>query len=269
MQVREWLAKQGYPLEYEAARVLRGAGFRTLQGWSYRDVDEAGLVQAREIDVYATLRGRVGGTYDEDEADAAVFTVTVEAKQSTAPWVVLTNEHPPEWTPIVSPWMEQILREAKVEPGAVFPLPERVGFWVKTADRSNDPAYEALMQATNAAAASVYRSSFQSPPEWALPVVVMRDALFTLGYTKRGAEVLEPVPWCRLVWHGAASFSKPTVVDVVTRSHWRTYVRELKAAVATLLKGVDKHRMDERIKEGRERAKRSAEVEARMKAKRE
>ena len=35
----EWLQTQGYPLEYETARVMRRAGFRVEQGRHWMDAD--------------------------------------------------------------------------------------------------------------------------------------------------------------------------------------------------------------------------------------
>ena len=237
--VRDWLRIQGYPLEYEAARVLRAAGFRTIQGWSYRDVDELGFTKAREIDVFATWEGKS----DKDSYHVR-FSVAVEAKHMTAPWVVLTTSHPADWTPIATWWMVDLLEKAGVSPQIAFPLPPDVGFAVKTATpKGADVAREALMQATNAAAGAIARGERGGPPpEWALPVVVVRGALFTLGYTRRGAETLQEVPWCRMVWHGADAFDKPTLVDVVTRSHWRQYVRDLHATTSKIIKRIDDHR---------------------------
>jgi hypothetical protein len=241
-QVHEWLRVQGYPLEYEAARVLRAAGFRTIQGWSYRGED-GGLVKAREIDVLASWDGTV--SEDDSRPDQrARFSVAVECKHMTAPRVVLTTAHPPDWTPLTSAWMDQILRPAHLSAAEWFPLGAEVGFSVKTAAKGQDTAREALMQATNAASVAARRSSAiagRQRPEWALPVVVVRGPLFTLGYDDSGSEALRQVPWCRLVWHGAESVDEPTLVDVVTKDHWNTYVRQLAVTARGIISRVDEH----------------------------
>ncbi len=260
-RVRTWLLRQGYPLEYEAARVLRGAGFETIQGWSYRDEDEAGMVRAREIDVLATLTGREP-LYPQEEGAKSRFSVAIECKHMTAPWLVLTTAHPPAWEPVVSDWMEILVRQAKLSTAAAFPLAPEVGFSVKTAG-DKDVAHASLMQATNAASAACVQRPPGSPPQWALPLVVVRGDLFTLGYDRRGRESLTEVPWCRLVWHGADAISFPTVVDVVTRPHLRAYARQLKKTAADVLRAIDAYRVSELEAQGRRRAQATHAREAR------
>jgi len=260
-KVRTWLRRQGYPLEYEAARVLRGAGFETIQGWSYRDEDEAGMVRAREIDVLATLTGREP-LYPQDEGVSSRFSAAVECKHMTAPWLVLTTAHAPAWKPVVSDWMDVLVRQAKLSAVAAFPLPSEVGFSVKTAG-DKDVAHTSLMQATNAASAACVQRPPGSPPQWALPLVVVRGDLFTLGYDRRGRESLMEAPWCRLVWHGADAISFPTVVDVVTQPYLRAYARQLKKTAADVLRAIDAQRASELDAEGRRRAQQTHAREAR------
>jgi hypothetical protein len=260
-KVRTWLGRQGYPLEFEAARVLRSVGFETIQGWSYRDEDEAGMVRAREIDVLATLSGK-DPLFPGHEGERSRFSVAVECKHMTAPWLVLTTAHPPVWRPVVSNWMELLVNEARFSAAGAFPLPPEVGFSVKTAG-DKDVAHASLMQATNAASAASVERPGGWPPEWALPLVVVRGDLFTLGYNSRGRESLTEVPWCRLVWHGADAVSFPTVVDVVTRSHLRTYARDLKRTAAAVLRAIDAYRAGVLAAEGRRRAELTHAREAR------
>lgn len=264
-KVRGWLGLQGYPLEYEAARILRAEGFRAVQGWSYR-VEDDGLVKAREIDILASWDGTVSMSMDDRPPDLpARFSVAVECKYMTAPWVVLTTAHPPEWRPLCSQWMEQLLRAAHLSAAEWFELGPEVGFSVKTAAKGQDVAHEALMQATNAASAAALRSSAQAGrqrPEWALPVVVVRGSLFTLGYDDAGAEALRQVRWCRLVWHGADSVDEPTLVDVVTRDHWETYVRQLGETARGITGRIDEHRANEKAGWLRKMAEQQAAREA-------
>jgi hypothetical protein len=264
-QVHEWLRVQGYPLEYEAARVLRAGGFRTVQGWSYRG-EHDGLVKAREIDILGSWDGTVSEE-DGPPHQRARFSVAVECKHMTAPWVVLTTAHPPDWTPLTSVWMNQILREAHLSSAEWFPLEAVVGFSVKTAAaKGQDVAREALMQATNAASAAARKSSDGSGrqrPEWTLPVVVVRGSLFTLGYDDSGVEALRKVTWCRLVWHGADSVDEPTLVDVVTQHHWETYVRELGVTIRGIISRVDEHRSSEQAAWRKRQAEAQAARDAR------
>lgn len=48
--MREWLVKEGYPLEYETARELTRAGYKAWQGRYYVDTEDK---THRELDVRA------------------------------------------------------------------------------------------------------------------------------------------------------------------------------------------------------------------------
>jgi hypothetical protein len=111
---------------------------------------------------------------------------------------------------------------------------------VIAAGRSRRPRH-----AASAAARKSSDGSGRQRPEWALPVVAVRGSLFTLGYDDSGAEALRQVVSCRLVWHGADSVDEPTLVDVVTRDHWDTYVRQLAATARGIISRVDEHRSNE------------------------
>lgn len=264
-QVHDWLRLQGYPLEYQAARVLRAEGFRTVQGWSYHGEDE-GTIKTREIDILASWDGTASMTTDRQDVYAR-FSVAVECKHMTAPWVVLTTAHPPKWTPLVSNWMRDVLQQAHLPIAEWFPLGAEVGFSVKTAAvKGPDVAREALMQATNAAsAAAQWSSQFsgRNRPEWIVPVVVVRGSLFTLGYDDSGVETLREVTWSRLVWHGADTIDEPTLVDVVTRDHWENYVRELGVTARGIISRVDEHRSNEQAAWRRQQAEAQTARDAR------
>ena len=249
--VREWLAKQGYPLEYEAARELRRAGFRTLQGWSYRD-EQAGDIKARELDVMAFMDGAVP---DDHPDQRARVTLAVECKHATGPWVVLTSRHPPDWTPLATQWMESLLRQAGVSVADLLPLPSATGFSVSMANpKGEGVAREAVTQATNGARAVIERGPYGgSPPELAVPVVVVRGALFTLGYDDAGGEHLDAVPWIRMVWHGSPNLDAPTLVDVVTSEYWVEHVESLRSTSVQVLSRVDSGRADVLAREAAER----------------
>jgi hypothetical protein len=263
-RVREWLKQQGYPLEFEAARILRSAGFLTVQGWSYPSTDERGVIKARDVDVIAAWVGP--NAEDTTVPRAGRFIVAVEAKHLTSPWVVLTSTNPTHWKPLASEMMTHYFSRLGINPAEELTLPHRTGFAVKTIGSGQDVAYEALTKATSAALAAVDDADdpySRYTPRWALPVVVVRDDLFTLGYDDEGLEILESVPWCRLVWHGTIGFRSPTLVDVVTRDHWPTYVAELRAVASRVVDRVE----EERQRRHEETATLRAAQEARRAAK--
>ena len=79
-KIREWLDKQGYPLEMRVASTFRNAGFDVTQSHFYTD-PETGM--QREIDVVARFPEATGGLN---------LTFTVECKKSPdKPWLLFTS----------------------------------------------------------------------------------------------------------------------------------------------------------------------------------
>jgi hypothetical protein len=78
-KVREWLEKQGFALEMQAASAFRAAGFDVKQSSYYTDAETQ---KPREIDVQAQLRS-FSGLVD--------VKFVVECKSGSKPWVLLCS----------------------------------------------------------------------------------------------------------------------------------------------------------------------------------
>jgi hypothetical protein len=88
-KVREWLEKQGYSLEMEAASEFRKVGFEVTQSSYYIDPETA---KPREIDVEAISGSSLGFV------DVRFFI----CKSSDKPWVLLCSpRHTPELQPLL------------------------------------------------------------------------------------------------------------------------------------------------------------------------
>lgn len=88
-KVREWLSKQGYPLELEVGRQLRSAGFHDVyHGRFFRDPVTG---KWRENDLLAVRH--IFQERREGPVEAPLITVqfVIECKRSTKPWVVLAS----------------------------------------------------------------------------------------------------------------------------------------------------------------------------------
>jgi hypothetical protein len=81
-EVSNWLAHEGYPLEFRVAHRFREAGFRVLQGMHIPDVDSG---KAREIDVIGLKSLEMGET-------TFYFVCLIECKWSKSkPWVLFSS----------------------------------------------------------------------------------------------------------------------------------------------------------------------------------
>lgn len=225
--VAAWLKTQGYPLEYETARILRSAGFRVEQGRHWMDTDPfSDEPVPREIDVLATAAP------DDWPAKrgAAAVQLVVECKHGTGPWIVMAGSRGAATMGellIGERGLRKWADERRTLPGLLGSR-RPIGFGV-TEKRHPDAApaaYEAVMEATRAA----YKVRSTDWPLWVLPVVVVDGALLALSYDGEGHESLREVERARLSWSGAALRSsggmlggsvmrqEPVLVEIVQRS---------------------------------------------------
>ena len=230
--VLDWLRKGGYPIEYEVARQLRGAGFSVEQGRHYPDTIEAG--KSRDVDVLALFR------HAESDRTVNVMPV-VECKAARGKaWVVLTTDaaEPGPWEPVATPTLAYALGEMPQLLPLALPLSRPYGYSVIEArdpdqsdqkrDRPRDLAHNALEQVMSAAVGIVQGQG--DDETLMIPIVVTEAQLFRLTITEPGKEDLSAVDWYRVRWHGAQTFQKPTSIDVVNRQFLSEYGQLMKEA---------------------------------------
>lgn len=230
--VREWLRGEGYPLEYETAREMARVGYRPWQGRYYRDPETADY---REVDVQAV----------EPDSGGAHPTVWIlaECKHNTKPWLVLTHRaalpagYGANFAVVAGLDREILTHAAGTAAGYLVNPPARFGYSVVQAISGPDVPFAALQTITKAAWARVHQNPHSAGI--ALPFIVVDGSLYQLGFEDDGSEVLEPVLWQRVVWHGSwrpeeESETRGVQVDVVTRGHLPVYLRELRAATQAL-----------------------------------
>lgn len=207
--VEKWLDEQGYPLEYEAARILQKSGYRAWQGIHYR-ATEAGERKTREIDVVASEPPLEG-------VPRAIVELVVEAKHTHEPWLILTSQIQSDRAVVQEGWL---LKSPQAEgplhamaQGEAVPfllqLPPRHGFnavqTIKTGDpQKSNPAYAALQAVVSASVARLKQWS-RDLPAIVFPVIVLGGSLVQLGYGEDGGRILEPVLWQRIRWTGSTA----------------------------------------------------------------
>jgi hypothetical protein len=250
--VREWLARSGYPLEYEVARSFRAAGFEVFQGLHY-GADRLEASGPREVDVLAVRQEVV----PHHPITRSTVLFVVECKDSSAPWVVFRGQSSPEPWAAVGSFATNAITEMNIlgalELGQnpwLLRLPENVGFRLgivatkprqpKQEERSrtepggmatlpiaragdSDRAHAALKQAVSAAM-GVLRDDASHLATLAVPVIVVGSRLYTVSYDDDGREEVAPTNWERILWRGDRS-GQPMAVDVVSREFLDDYVK--------------------------------------------
>jgi hypothetical protein len=226
--VREWLLKQGYPLEMHVAKVLREAGYEVSQGEYYSD-EESG--KAREVDLIASfevpIRGQEKGIY---------LTFVIECKVAPKPWVVFLGDwasRPLLFFDAMTNPAGGVLLNSREEfsdlpAQGIINGPEFVAYGATIAFKEGkqgdqDQAYRACLTAAKAAAyysdkePSAGRSGIR---EWAtltVPVVVIRGTIFSASLATTGDLEIQPVERARLVLNNPELAI--SIIEVVTDTH--------------------------------------------------
>jgi len=229
--IRDWLVKEGYPLEYETQREMARVGYRAWQGQYYADGE-----QRREIDVRALEP-------DMAQPGSPYISVVVECKNNSKPWLGLMN-HLPLPLPgygsqnLVSTLEPHVLRRAYQPSDAdmLLNIPDSHAYTVIQTIAGPDVAYAAMQNVTKAAYGSIDFLKGTARPAVAWPVIVLGGSLYRLFFDERGVEDLQPAEHVRVLWRGSTSTrdGRALQVDVITRAVLPAYMMRLRSATRAL-----------------------------------
>lgn len=227
-KVHDWLAQEGYPLEYYVANCFSGFKFRVHQGAYVRVSDEA----PREVDVLAAMEIR----HPEYRRLTRAYTV-VECKWTKSkPWVAFTARTGRMMESAViaqsisselgesAAWLNA--GEARLQKLQLFSSPEMPAFGGRQAlGGGSDVFYNALRSVAGAASALAKKyDRYRAPDEFphmavvAFPLIVIDGSLFSASYNPSSDKLLlEEVQQVRFHWRGDPSSPLLTTIDVVTR----------------------------------------------------
>jgi hypothetical protein len=218
--VLEWIRKQGYGVEHEAAAILSRAGFRSRQGLTYRDPRTE---KVRDVDVVATP--------DFVRAGAVEVHVILECKRSEKAWITrrateTTRKGIQNWLPVASESVRDYLVDHRI---AISGLKHSAAFDVietRQEKKELNPGYEAMAQVVSAA--NGLRTTSALFPNAVLfhPVVVLDASLYRVHFDIPGTDV-EAINRERVYWSGSQVLDAPVLVDVVTIDGLADYARDL------------------------------------------
>jgi hypothetical protein len=243
----EWLATEGYPLEFATARAFRKAGFQVRQGYY---THPAGEEPAREIDVVAQMDLR------RDPELRVEF--VVECKWSgDKPWVFFCGGSGITTAACVTQSIGSELGEAllwkeagnsKLASLGIFATPDKPAFGGRQAfSGARDVLFDAMRSVSGAARAiaddydrgSRTSAADRRLPHFAVavfPVIVVTGRLFEVRQEEAGDLRLSEVASSRVHWRGARDQSNPhTTVDVVRSDHLEEFAKLRSTDSAILL----------------------------------
>ncbi|MGP1993559.1 hypothetical protein D9V96_016885 [Zobellia laminariae] len=247
--VLKWLNSEGYPLEFETARIFSMNKFSTRQG-SYVSDFKTGL--PKELDVVADVTKMSDGTMLR-------ISHLVECKWTEdKPWVIFTDrsariaESASIAQSIATDTMSTILwclaADKDIKDLNMFSVPDRPGFNGRQAfNKSSDLIYSTLQSIISASFSKTkyYENdkTEKNPFKLAVfvrPLIVIKGRLFESFYNYEKKEVeIEEKKSTRLYWKGAEAWNLHSTVDIVTIDHLETYAKNLKKETDSLIEKMD------------------------------
>ncbi len=183
-KIKDWLDRQGYPLEMRVAKELTKAGFESYQSHYYTDPETE---KQREIDVIGNCRSSNG-------TNIVNFQLIIECKNNQdKPWIAFSsleneisrssyiNQRPA--CRIGAKYLDYISKIKDLKTAELFNQPSTLAYNVTQAFESNsDKVYSALMSLVNAIK---YRrekintdTAFNNLCEIYFPIIVIGGKLF-------------------------------------------------------------------------------------------
>jgi hypothetical protein len=244
-KVGSWLKKEGYPLEFRAANILRKHGFHAEQGiYAQTDYNSP----KREIDVLAEMNVRTS-------SGLLRVSNVIECKWSVdKPWVIFTSPttHLAS-SACVSQSISSMLGESIMWTIAglsdlhslqLFSSPSEGGFGGRQAfSKGNDYFYSAVQSAIDNCSAYVdeydrrhVAGRVPAIGVVAFPIVLVEGEIVRARYdTSVDDLILESVPHVRCHWRGSTSFRFIATVDVISMSHFDSFAKTRAEDVQQLL----------------------------------
>ncbi|HJQ26884.1 MAG TPA: hypothetical protein VKA60_23420 [Blastocatellia bacterium] len=238
--IREWIEKQGYPLEMFAAQILSNLGFDVSQSAYYTDTETG---KHREIDVIASVTETINSKYLK-------FSLVLECKFSREkPWLLFASEKNK-----IS-FNDLMRNRAANRPGitvssklAGFPELEEYGLLARSArpaysatqafTSGKDVTYEACLAAATAAVALVKESnekqSLSYYPELIFPVVLLDGKLFEIYLDQSNETSVAELSSGVLVWRKPILGLPYTILNIVTRDSFETFAEDAKRSFQAL-----------------------------------
>ncbi|MCM5511633.1 hypothetical protein [Vibrio sp. SCSIO 43169] len=241
-KVKQWVEKEGYPLEFSTAHKFKKRRFSVEQSYFAKDKDG----KAREVDVLATANLPIGHSFLRVKH-------VVECKWSKdKPWVLFRDEKRFATSALAAQLISSSAGQAVawVAAGSEqfkglnmfkedgFSFSGRQAF-----SKGNDLFYQAIQGVvSNCLNIARHYDEYDLKPEEhmlaviVLPMIVVDGSLFEATYDSGGDELkLQSINHTRLRWKGNEGRQLNTVIDVVTSDYLDTFLDEREKELEILI----------------------------------
>lgn len=252
-KVKEWLSKEGYPIEFTVANDFRRHQFSVSQGYYVRDDDSDA---EREVDVIADMTASSRNYFIR-------IAHIVECKWSQdKPWVVFTSRDAQIsraacvaqtfGSLLGSTILWAIAGDESLHDMDMFSTPDRPGFNGRQAFSSGkDRFYSAMKSVTTLSALWMRKYEDLKRPRGelpraafvAFPVIVVDGQLFEAYNDPNDNDIrLESVDRIRCHWRGAPSWQHHATIDIVTLNNLEAFAEKRAEETKGLLLKMEKTR---------------------------
>jgi hypothetical protein len=242
-KIREWLMKNGYPMEMQVADVFHKAGYLVEQSQYYQNKENVPC----EIDVIASRTA-----YTDAISEIHVVVECKSNPKVELPWVVFScpADNHSELTELYYLLLTDVARVAfanALSKGTIKDLPllmkfgERVGYGVQCAQiyegRSNeDLAYRGVVKLVNSAVFKLQPVFHPDVATIVVPVLTVRTPLFECWLEPDGVK-LEQRDHLMLTWHRPSDVEPivgQTVIHVVHQDGLEAFAKKATQLFETL-----------------------------------
>ncbi|MEP7318171.1 MAG: hypothetical protein ABI921_05510 [Panacibacter sp.] len=221
-KLKDWLEKQGYPLEMRVAKELTNFGFESYQSHYYTDPETE---KQREIDVIGNCRSSNG-------TNIVNFQLIIECKNNQdKPWIAFSgfkseissssyiSQRPA--CRIGVRYLEHISKIQYLETDELFKQPSSLAYNVTQAFESNsDKVYSALMSVVNAIKYRRERvnseTTFSNLCEIYFPIIVIGGKLFDCFLNENNENCVIEVEQKHLLWRSKVLNTPNIVIEITT-----------------------------------------------------
>ena len=241
-KIKEWLEKQGYPLEMKVAKELNNQGFESFQSHYYKDPETE---KQREIDVVANYRTTNG-------LNVVNFQFIIECKNNQdKPWIAFSSEENSisrksyiaqrPCGRIGSKYLEHLSQVADLKTNQLFNLPSSFAYNITQAfETSSDRVYTALMSVVNAIKYRRERINseiaYDNFCEIYLPTIVIGGKLFDSFLNRNNENCVEEIDHKYLLWRNKVLDVPNVIIEVTTFDSFKNRLPIIKTDIENLIK---------------------------------
>jgi len=241
-KIREWLMKNGYPMEMQVADVFHKAGYLVEQSQYYRNKENV----ACEIDIIASRMA-----YPDAISEMNVVVECKSNPNTELPWVVFSCPADDNgFSELHYPLLTDVARRAfanAISKGTVKDFPslmkfgKRVGYGVQCAQickgkNNEDLAYRGMVKLVNSAVFKLQSVIHPAAANIVVPVLAVRTPLFECWLEPDGVK-LEQRDHLMLTWHRPSDVEPivgQTVIHVVHQDGLEVFAQKATQLFETL-----------------------------------